>query len=102
MRLSVDPAVHTDEVRTAVLIRCVQEVVTNSIRHARAEHVWIDIARSPEGGIVFEAYDDGHGADRLVMGHGLTGISERVRELGGHARFDGDRGFRVVAEVPAP
>ena len=36
------------------------------------------------------------------MGNGLTGIAERVRELGGHARFEGHSGFRVVAQVPAP
>jgi signal transduction histidine kinase len=102
VQVHVDAGVQTDEARTAVLIRCVQEVVTNAIRHARADFVWIEIRIGDEGGIVFDARDDGRGADRVVMGHGLTGIDERVRELGGQARFEGRPGFRVVAEVPAP
>ncbi len=102
VHLSIDAEVQTDEARTATLIRCVQEVVTNAIRHARATELWIDIRAADDGGVVFEAYDDGPGTDRVVMGNGLTGIAERVRELGGEARFDGRTGFRVTAEVPAP
>ncbi|GAB7039646.1 MULTISPECIES: sensor histidine kinase [Catenuloplanes] len=101
VHLSIGADVRADETRTATLIRCVQEVVTNAIRHAHATELWIDI-RDDDGGIRFEAYDDGPGTPRVVMGNGLTGIAERVRELGGHARFDGRTGFRVTAEVPAP
>jgi signal transduction histidine kinase len=101
VHLSIDADVQSDEARTAMLIRCVQEVVTNAIRHARATDLWIDI-RASGGGVVFEAYDNGPGTDPVVMGNGLTGIAERVRELGGEARFDGRTGFRVTAEVPAP
>ncbi|MDP9793681.1 signal transduction histidine kinase [Catenuloplanes nepalensis] len=102
VHLSIGADVRTDEARTAALIRCVQEVVTNAIRHAHATELWIDIRTGDDGGIRFEAHDDGPGAARVVMGNGLTGIVERVRELGGHARFDGRTGFRVTAEVPAP
>jgi signal transduction histidine kinase len=102
VHLSIGADVQADEARTATLIRCVQEVVTNAIRHARATEVWIDIRTGGDGGIVFEAHDNGPGTDRVVMGHGLTGIAERVRALGGQARFDGRTGFRVTAEVPAP
>jgi signal transduction histidine kinase len=102
VHLSIGEDVQTDEARTATLIRCVQEVVTNAIRHARATELWIEIRRGDNGHIVFEAHDNGRGADRVVMGNGLTGIDERVRELGGSARFDGRTGFRVTAEVPAP
>jgi signal transduction histidine kinase len=101
VHLSIDAEVQTDEARTAMLIRCVQEVVTNAIRHARATELWIDI-RPAGGGIVFEAHDNGPGTGRVVMGNGLTGIAERARELGGDARFDGRSGFRVTAQVPAP
>ncbi|HET6532003.1 MAG TPA: histidine kinase [Actinoplanes sp.] len=102
VHLSVGADVRADEARTATLIRCVQEVITNAIRHAHATEVWIEIRTGADGAIVFDAHDDGCGADRVVMGNGLTGIAERVRALGGHARFDGRTGFRVVAEVPAP
>lgn len=105
VHLSIAADVRADETRTATLIRCVQEVLTNAIRHGRATEVWIDIRTGPDGGLVFQAHDNGPGADRVVMGHGLTGIAERVEELGGRAEFVGrapdSRGFRVTAEVPA-
>jgi signal transduction histidine kinase len=105
VHLSIAPDVRADETRTATLIRCLQEVVTNTIRHARASELWIDIRVSDDGGLVFSAYDNGPGTDRVVMGHGLTGIAERVHELGGRAQFSGrdeQAGFRVTATVPAP
>ena len=106
VHLSIADDVHADEARTATLIRCMQEVVTNAIRHARATEVWIDIRTGEDGELLFAAYDNGPGTDRVVMGNGLTGIAERIRELGGSAEFagrvPGRSGFRVTAEVPAP
>jgi signal transduction histidine kinase len=99
--LRIDHAVRADEGQTAAIVRCVQEVVTNTIRHADATELWIEIGATPDGGVTFTAYDDGRGADRVVPGNGLRGITERVQELGGSASFSPDRGFRVVAELPA-
>lgn len=65
MHLSIAEDVQTDEARTAALIRCVQEVVTNAIRHARATELWIDIRAGDGGTILFEAHDNGPGADRV-------------------------------------
>lgn len=92
---------HADEAQTAALVRCVQEVVTNAIRHAEANELWIEIGAAPGGGVTFTAHDDGRGAERIVLGNGLRGITERVEELGGSATFSSRRGFRVVAELPA-
>ncbi|MEV0395222.1 sensor histidine kinase [Polymorphospora rubra] len=102
VHLRIDDAVQVDEGRTTALIRCVQEVVTNTIRHSEASQMWIEITAADDGGVTFTAWDDGRGADRIVVGNGLRGIVERVTELGGRARFSADRGFKVVAEVPAP
>jgi signal transduction histidine kinase len=102
VHLRVDDSVRADEERTAALVRCVQEVVTNTIRHADATELWIEITIGDGGNLTFTAYDNGRGADRLVLGNGLRGLTERVEELGGRARFSADRGFRVVAELPAP
>ncbi|MEV0729326.1 histidine kinase [Polymorphospora sp. NPDC050346] len=102
VHLRIDDAVQVDEGRTTALIRCVQEVVTNTIRHSEASQMWIEITAGRDGGITFTAWDDGRGAERIVVGNGLRGIVERVTELGGQARFSADRGFKVVAEVPAP
>lgn len=93
--------VELDEIRTITLVRCVQEVVTNTIRHAQAVNLWIDVERDAGGAVVLTARDDGRGAERLVIGNGLRGIEERVADLGGAAVFAAEGGFRVEARVPA-
>ncbi|TDD44637.1 two-component sensor histidine kinase [Nonomuraea terrae] len=102
VHLTIDDAVEADEERTAALVRCVQEVVTNTIRHAAAGRLWIEITADEKGGLTFTARDDGRGADRIVPGNGLRGIAERAEALGGRAHFWAERGFHVVAEMPSP
>jgi signal transduction histidine kinase len=72
--------------RTAhALLRCVQEAVTNSVRHARARHLHIQL--QAEGSLlVVRIEDDGEGQAKLQPGNGLTGMRERVEELGGSAQ----------------
>ncbi|WP_211228684.1 sensor histidine kinase [Glycomyces tenuis] len=100
VHLRIDTAVETDEERTRTLVRCVQEVVTNAIRHAGAENLWIEIRVEGEV-LAFDARDDGVGVRALELGHGLRGMAERIEALGGKVRFSGEDGFRVRAEVPA-
>jgi signal transduction histidine kinase len=85
------------------VFRCVQEIVTNAVRHAQARNLWIDIRHGP-GGLAVEARDDGQGTTDYKPGHGLTGMGERLRELGGSlvvASHPG-RGFEVRATLPFP
>ncbi|MBO0609246.1 sensor histidine kinase [Myceligenerans salitolerans] len=100
VHLSVDESVVTDEERAAALVRCVQEVVTNAIRHSRAENLWIEVA-AEDGAVVLEARDDGVGVRAVEPGNGLRGMAERVEALGGTVRFRGEGGFGVRARVPA-
>lgn len=102
VHLRVDDGLQVDEARRTALVRCVQEIVTNAIRHAEAENLWIDVAAGPDGGTVLSARDDGRGTRELTPGNGLTGLRERVEGLGGHAAFSSNGGFHVVATVPAP
>jgi signal transduction histidine kinase len=85
------------------LFRCIQEIVTNSVRHASARNLWIDVRHGP-GGLTVEARDDGRGAAAYKPGHGLTSMGERLRGLGGTlvvASHPG-RGFEVRASLPLP
>jgi signal transduction histidine kinase len=89
------------------LMKCVQEIVTNTRRHAAATNLWIRVETTAEG-ISLHARDDGRGADRLVFGHGLTGMRERFEQLSGridfHARAGQGfevRGFLPKAHVPS-
>ena len=90
--------------------RCVQEALTNVIRHAAATRVEIDLEQA-EGSLRLLVRDDGRGLDPAVpAGRGLTGMQERVQALAGTctieagARAPAGRGtlLRVAVPLPAP
>lgn len=91
-----------DPVQAEAILRCVQEVVTNSIRHSAAVDLWIDVNRTAAG-VEVHARDNGRGADSLRPGHGLTGMRERIEQVGGRPQWDSGPagGFRVDAWIPA-
>ena len=68
--------------------RIVQEGLTNSLKHSRAEHVDVTVDYAPAE-VRIEVRDDGHGGSPRTdapvdgMGHGLIGIGERVKLYGG-------------------
>lgn len=100
MHLTVaDDLPDLDDETTEAVVRCVQEMLTNAVRHAQAENVWVDVT-SPAGGLVVAARDDGRGSDRVVPGYGLTGMRERVHALSGRLEVDGSDGFRVTVVLP--
>lgn len=90
-----------DPERAQALVRCVQEIVTNAVRHAGAENLWIQISRA-NGHLELVGRDDGRGASNLHSGHGLTGMRERLAELGGRLEVESHagEGFRVRALIP--
>jgi len=92
----------SDESNHAVF-RCVQEAVTNSVKHASARHVWVEITSSREG-MEVRIRDDGRGVRVLRLGHGLQGIQERASQVGGEVEFTSrpGRGFEVHLSVPTP
>jgi signal transduction histidine kinase len=101
VHLDIDDTIELDGVQTTALVRCVQEIVTNAVRHADADNLWIEIGGSGHGATVLRAYDDGRGARSLRLGNGLTGMRERIEQLGGTVDFHANPGFRIQAEVPS-
>lgn len=83
------------------LFCCVQEAVTNTVRHARASMLAIEVERRGEA-LVASVLDDGRGS-AAPAGNGLAGMRERVVELGGTLRIDSapGRGFALAIELPA-
>ena len=104
------PAVHlrlpdtlqlADPDRAQALLRCVQEVLTNAIKHSRADNLWIEVERDGEA-LSVRATDDGRGVDVVSIGNGLLGMRERFEALGGSVAVDSQRGggFRLLASLP--
>lgn len=99
IRVRVDARVGPEQ--SAVVLRCAQEAITNALRHADAHR--LDLVVEPAAdGIRFSAADDGRGVAAVVLGHGLTGMRERVESLGGElsVRSGPGAGFGVVATLP--
>jgi signal transduction histidine kinase len=84
----------------AAAYRIVQEALTNVVKHAGARRVEVS-ARLHAGVLHVGVTDDGRGATGDVDGHGLAGMAERVRLLGGELRTRSRDGFTVEAEIPA-
>lgn len=103
VHLRVDEDLPVGEPEALTIIRSVQELVTNTLRHAQATTLTIHVVRGPDG-IELDARDDGRGAPSVQPGNGLTGLRERIEAHGGHVTFtpgDAGHGFAVTANLPA-
>lgn len=91
-----------DPARADAILRCVQELITNTLRHAQAHELSIEIRQSPDGALSIAARDDGRGGE-VVEGQGLSGMRERFEALGGSlcVACAPGRGFSVQGQIPA-
>jgi signal transduction histidine kinase len=88
------------------LLRIGLEALTNTIKHADATAVWIDLRFLPDA-TELVVRDDGHGfppaGDDMPGGHfGLQGIRERVDKLGGSLSLNTrpSGGLEIAVRVP--
>ena len=89
-----------------ILFRVISELLTNTIKHAKAEHANIQLQKSDDNiSLVFS--DDGIGFDsKTVMekkttGIGLKSIVSRIKSINGHCEItsnEGD-GFKIVIDI---
>jgi signal transduction histidine kinase len=102
--LEVQPELELQPETEALFFRVAQEALRNSIRHARAQHVRIEVGRR-NGRARLLVADDGGGFDpdfRRESGHfGLTMLADLVADAGGVLDVDSEpgRGTQVSAEV---
>lgn len=88
----------------AAAYRVIQESITNVVRHAGATHAHVK-ADIRDGRLHVSVTDNGRGstATETTGGYGMTGMTERVRLLGGSltTRSSAGAGFAVEATMPA-
>lgn len=103
---------HLNEVPGEVAIaafRVIQEALTNVLRHAQAQHIWIELSQS-DGAAELLVRDDGVGFDvpetldwAANRGHlGLLGMNERVQILGGRLEVDSKPGLGTRIRLSLP
>jgi two-component system NarL family sensor kinase len=82
------------------LLRIGQEAMTNTLRHAHARRMEIELAFGKKS-VRLTAKDDGRGfsVSRKPEGLGLRGIKERVEALGGRLRLRSGRAIGTHLSV---
>ena len=86
-----------------VLVRVAQESLANIARHSDASQVWVRLDGTPAGPRI-RITDDGVGFTPVfAAGHGLSGMRDRLTEIGGSLRVDSapGKGCTVTAVVPS-
>lgn len=93
------------EDRNIHVYRVLQEALTNVARHAEATRVLVEV-RGGEERWSLRVRDDGVGFSDArpdgPRGHGILGMRERARLLGGEVRIRGERGEGTEVELVAP
>lgn len=103
VHLDLPPALGVDEPQRAqVMLRTVQEILTNTARHADARNLWLSFSRTEAGELKLDARDDGRGAVTIRPGNGLNGMRERLAAVGGRLAVSAEpgRGFALSAWLP--
>jgi signal transduction histidine kinase len=101
VQLAIPDDLRLDGAHAHCVLRCVQEVITNTLRHARASNLWIAIAQDTDA-VTVDAHDDGCGAATNASGGGLRGMRDRIAELGGVLNVERAPSFAVRATLPVP
>ena len=97
-------ALQFDEHVALQLLRIVQEVLSNVIKHSRATKLTVRFEADRRHLRVIVA-DNGAGfaGEQAGAGHGLPGIRKRAHEIGGDADIEtSSRGTTVVVRCPVP
>ena len=95
-----------DGERDPQVLRIAQEAISNALRHAAAEHVWVTLGRAG-GGLLVEVRDDGSGfrpdEPGLRSRHlGLTSMEERAQRLGGRLQISSQPGAGTTVRLEVP
>ena len=91
-----------DPKRAQVLLRCAQEIITNTVRHAGARNLWLHFERNADRQMAIHARDDGQGAIAFRQGNGLAGMRERLAQFGGRVDIVTGRGQGFVLDASLP
>ncbi|WP_223789020.1 sensor histidine kinase [Marinicella meishanensis] len=81
------------------ILRCAQELITNTMKHAQANHLKVKLARS-EHSVVLVVQDDGIGLGQSKKGNGMTGMAERVKLLNGQCVYESGKGLKCTLTFP--
>lgn len=90
-----------DDVIADNLLCCIQEGITNILKHSRATRAWI-IIKYDDHNLSVLLQDNGNTSTDIVAGNGIQGIKQRMGIIGGRAHTDilDTQGFEVSLTLP--
>lgn len=94
-----DASAHLSIAEAEAILRCVQEALTNAIKHADARHLQVALSQH-DGQWRLDIRDDGNITPDIREGNGLSGMRERIESLGGTLRWERARGMPLAAQWP--
>jgi len=109
--VTVDESIDFTRENQVLLLRCVQEGLANIRKHARAQHVEIDLARLDAEQASLTVADDGVGPAESVSldqrapaeaGFGLIGLRDRLTAIGGTLTLDARPGGGSLLTIRLP
>ena len=106
VELAVDPQLGTPQGRLDPAVEntayfSVAEALTNVAKHSRAASCRVTVANGPDS-LGIEIVDDGDGGAHVAKGHGLAGLSDRVRATGGTLTVTSPDGGPTEIRVEVP
>lgn len=102
IELHADPGLSVEDSACAqVIVRCVQELLTNTIKHAGARRLELSLQKL-DNLLILKSQDDGQGATPGRLGNGLRGMKERVEAAKGQmlVQTSPGAGFGVSITLP--
>ena len=94
-----DPFLVEDPKLAQTILRCAQELITNTMKHAQASRLFVSLERS-DSHIRLVVEDNGVGLGKSVAGNGMTGMAERVKLLDGQYACESNHGLRSTLTFP--
>jgi PAS domain S-box-containing protein len=90
---------------STVLYRVFREALTNILRHAHAEQIFVRLSQRM-GSVILTIRDDGRGITKKELkgtsSLGLVGIRERIRMVGGTLTIEGKTGSGTMLSMEVP
>lgn len=102
IRLHADPGLTLEDSSMAqVILRCVQELITNTIKHASATKLELSLQKL-DNLLILNSEDNGVGVALARLGNGLQGIKERVMALHGQLLIQSAPGHGFSVRITLP
>ncbi len=102
LQLAIDDhAQHAPMQHAQILLRTIQEALTNTARHSQAQQLWVVVQRNSQQWSL-HIRDDGRMASDWQKGNGLKGMTERLENSGGGLRcaHASSGGMQIDAWLP--